>query len=62
MTTEYQRTERGDLELYGASGEFISTETVGTYMLDLPSDKILELKDCYYISKIIRNITLYLCY
>ena len=25
-------------------------------MLDLPSNKILELKDCYYIPKVIRNI------
>ena len=48
--------KRGDLELYGASGESISAESVGTCMLDLPWDKILELKDYYYMPKIIRNI------
>ena len=25
-------------------------------MLDLPSNKILKLKDCYYMPKVIRNI------
>ena len=27
-----------------------------TYILDLPSNKILELKDCYYMLKVIKNI------
>ena len=48
--------ERGDLEHYGVSGESISAEAMRTYMLDLPSDKILELKDYYYMSEVIRNI------
>ena len=48
--------KRGDLELYGVSGESISAEAAGTCMLDLPSDKYLELKNCYYMSKVIRNI------
>ena len=48
--------KRGDLELYNASGESISAEVVGTCMLDLSSGKILVLKDCYYIPKIIKNI------
>ena len=48
--------KRGDLELYGASGESISIEAVKICMLDLSSNKILELKDCYYIPKVIRNI------
>ena len=47
--------KRGNLELYGTSEESISAEAMGTYMLNLSSDKILELKNCYYISKIIRK-------
>ena len=39
--------KRGDLELYGASGESISTETVKTCMLDFLLDKILKLKTIY---------------
>ena len=48
--------KRGDLEFYDASGESISIVVVGTCMLDLLSDKILELKDSYYMLKIIKNI------
>ena len=48
--------KRGNLELYGASGESISTETMKTYMLDLPSGKTLKLKGYYYMPKVIRNI------
>ena len=48
--------KRGNLELYSASEESISIEAVGTCILDLPSDKILELKDYYYMPKVIRNI------
>ena len=48
--------KKGDFELYGAGGESIQAETVGTYMLKLPSGKILELENCYYMPKIIRNI------
>ena len=29
---------------------------MGTLLLKLPSDKILELKDCYYMPSIIKNI------
>ena len=48
--------KKGDFELYGARGESIQVEAIGTYMLKLPSRKILELKNCYYMPKIIRNI------
>ena len=48
--------KRGVLELYGINGESISIEAVKICMLDLSSDKILKLKDCYYMPKAIRNI------
>ena len=48
--------KEGDFGLYGAGGDSIQAEAVGTYILKLPSGKILELKDCYYMPKVIRNI------
>ena len=53
--------KRGNLELYDANGESISTEAMGTSMLDLSLDKIFELKDCYYIPKVIETLILYFC-
>ena len=43
-------------ELFGASGESIQTEAVKIRILKLPSGKILELKICYYIFNIVKNI------
>ena len=54
--------KRGNLELYGASGESISAETVEICMLDLLSDKILELKDYYLCQRSLEILFLYLCY
>lgn len=48
--------KKGDFELYGAGGESIQAEAVGTYNLELPSGKLLQLEDCYYMPKIIRNV------
>ena len=48
--------KEGDFELYGAGGESIQAKAVGTYILKLSSGKILELRDYYYMPKIIRNI------
>ena len=48
--------KEGDFNLYGASGDIIQVEAVGTYELKLPSGKILELENCYYMPKVIRNI------
>ena len=45
-----------DFELYGAGGESIQAEAIGNYISKLSSGKILELKDCYYMPKIIRHI------
>ena len=50
------KLNEGDFVLFGASGESIRAEAVGTMLLKLPSGKILELKDCYYMPSIIRNI------
>ena len=51
-----KKLEKGDFELYGASDESIQAEAVGTYPMLLPSGKILELVNCYYVPNIIRNI------
>ena len=48
--------KKGDFDLYGTGGESIQAEAVETYMLKLPSGKILELENYYYMPKIIRNI------
>ena len=48
--------KKGDFKLYGVRGESIQVETIGTYILKLPSEKILELENYYYMPKIIRNI------
>ena len=47
---------KGDFELFSASGESIQAEAIGIRILKLPSDKILELKTYYYIPNIVRNI------
>ena len=48
--------KKGDFKLYSAGREFLQVEAIGTYLLKLPSSKILELEDSYFIPKIIRNI------
>ena len=48
--------KEGDFNLYGAGGDIIQAEAVGTYILKLPLGKVLELDNCYYMPKIIRNI------
>ena len=53
---QIRNLKKGDFQLHGESGEAIYAEAVGTYILLLPSSKILELRDCYYISNIVRNI------
>ena len=47
---------KDDFELFGASGESIQVETMRIKILKLSSDKVLELKTCYYIFKVIKNI------
>lgn len=47
---------KGDFELFNASGESIQIESIRTFLLKLPLDKVLELIDCYNMLKIIRNI------
>ena len=48
--------KKDDFELYDAGRESIQAEAVGTYTLKLPSENILELENCYYMPKIIKNI------
>ena len=47
---------KDNFELFGASRESIQAEVVRIRILKLPSNKILELKTCYYILNIVRNI------
>ena len=47
---------KDDFELFGASGESIQAEAIGTKILKLPLKKVLKLKTCYYIPNIVRNI------
>ena len=42
--------------LFDTSGESIRTEVVRTLILKLPSNKVLELKNCYYVPRIVWNI------
>ena len=53
---EIKSLNKDDFKLFGASGESIQAEAVGTRILKLSSDKILKLKTCYYILNIVRNI------
>ena len=53
---EIKSLNKGDFKLFGASGESIQAEAIGTRVLKLPSGKILKLKTSYYILNIIRNI------
>ena len=48
--------KKDDFKLYGAGGKSFQAEAIGTNILKLPYGKILELTNCYYIPKIIRNI------
>ena len=47
---------KGDFKLFGATGESIQAEAVGTRILKLPLRKVLKLKTYYYIPNIVRNI------
>ena len=47
---------KGDFELFDASGESIQAEAIGTKILKLPLGKVLELKTYYYFSNFVRNI------
>ena len=52
---EVRNLNKGDFELFGASGESIQAEAIGIRILKLSSDKVLKLKICYYIPNIVRN-------
>ena len=48
--------EEGQVDLRVANGAKVSTLAVGTYSLSLPSGMVLELKNCYYVPAINKNI------
>ena len=54
--------KKGDFELYGAGGESIQVETVETYMLKLPSEKILELETVILCLRSLEILFLYRYY
>jgi transposase InsO family protein len=47
---------KGELDLRVGNGAKVAALAVGTYSLDLPSGLVLELKDCYFVPAISRNI------
>ena len=51
-----RRLKKDEFKLFGASGETISAEAMGTYLLELSKGRTLELKFCYYMPNVIRNI------
>ena len=53
---EVKNLNKGDFKLFDTSRDFIQIEVVGIRFLKLPSNKVLELKICYYIFNIVRNI------
>ncbi|OAP03954.1 hypothetical protein AXX17_AT3G36890 [Arabidopsis thaliana] len=48
--------EEGQVDLRVANGAKVSALAVGTYSLSLPSCMVLELKNCYYVPAINKNI------
>ena len=48
--------KKDDFELYDAGGESIQAKPIGTYLLKLPSRRMLELEDYYFMPKVVRNI------
>ncbi|KAG7572396.1 Integrase catalytic core [Arabidopsis suecica] len=48
--------EEGQVDLRVANGAKVSALAVGTYSLSLPSGMVLELKNCYYVPAINKNI------
>ena len=59
---EIKSLNKGDLELFGASGEFIKAEAMGTRILKLPLDKVLELKIIIIFLMLLEILFMYHCY
>ena len=57
--TRSRSLRQGDMDLRVGEGSVIGAEAVGTYSLVLPSGMILELKNCYYVPRLIKNIISY---
>jgi len=53
--------EEGQVDLCVTNGETVSALAVGTYSLSLPSGMVLEVKNCYYVPAINKNIISVLC-
>ncbi|KAJ9541687.1 hypothetical protein OSB04_028193 [Centaurea solstitialis] len=51
---ETLRRDRSNLRV--AEGTMLITEAVGSYSLSLPSGLVLELENCYYVPRMIKNI------
>ena len=52
--SESRRLREGDMIFRISNGAKIAAEAVGTYLLRLPSCVRLDLKDCYYVSELVR--------
>ncbi|KAJ9555886.1 hypothetical protein OSB04_010500 [Centaurea solstitialis] len=51
---ETLRKDRSNLRV--GEGTMLVAEAVGSYSLSLPSDLVLELENCYYVPKMIKNV------
>ena len=47
------------MDLRVSEGSIIDVEAVVNYRLSLPSGMVLELKDCYYVPRLIKKIISY---
>ena len=53
--------EKGQVDLRVGNGARVAALAVGTFHLSLPSGLVLELKNCYYVPAISRNIIFIPC-
>ncbi|KAJ9547286.1 hypothetical protein OSB04_019829 [Centaurea solstitialis] len=51
---ETLRKDRSNLRV--GEGTMLVAEAVGSYSLSLPSGQVLELKNCYYVPRMIKNV------
>lgn len=51
----------GEVDLQVGNGAKVSSLAVGPYVLNLPSDLLIQLENCYYVSAISRNIIFVSC-
>lgn len=51
-----RKLKQGDVDLRVGEGSVVGAEAVGTYSLSLPSGLVLELENCFYVPRLIKNV------